>query len=100
MADDKALNLPCRASIQMISRGTQARYILTWLSRAQDEVLIGTACSDSHRLSGGAVRQYSGVAYIVMAVNNPVCVQLKAIWTPACTTSRFFLTSIIEQKLA
>jgi len=35
-----------------------------------------------------------------MAVNNPVCVQLKAIWTPACTTSRFFLTSIIEQKLA
>jgi hypothetical protein len=55
--DDKALKLPCRASTQMIFRGGQARYILTWLSQAQDEVQIGTACLDSHRLAAGAVKQ-------------------------------------------
>ena len=60
MKDDKALNVPCRASTQMIFRGAQARYILTWPSRAQDEVQIGTACLASHRLSAGAVKQYSG----------------------------------------
>ena len=56
---DKALSLPCRASTQMIFRGAQARYILTWLSLAQDEVQIGTACLASHRLSADAVKQYS-----------------------------------------
>ena len=98
--DDKALHLPCRASTQMIFRDAQARYILTWLSQAQDEVQIGTACLASHRLSAGAVEQYSGWLLLPWLSTILCMFSCKPVLEhqPSEQLS-FFPTSINEQKL-